>query len=324
MFRSKEIITLLKGPGSMKPKGGNFLLTRVLFSMSRPTHLLLIAFVYLFGTVIALADGASLEVSTFWIGLFVLIPLSASVHYANEYADFETDSLTNRTLFSGGSGALPKSGLPRIIALRAAWGAGSVGPLIALLAIVRGSLSALSLGILLIGTLLGWMYSLKPLALGWRGLGELDNAVLGGVLLPLYGYVVQAGKFEAWVIAALLPFGGAVFINLLATTWPDRVADRQVGKQTLATRMPTGYLRVLYWSFALAIVISVILLLHRVLPVEVVFGSLLITPVLLWGGLRYTRQHSPFPTATAMVLLLAAQFVGWWLTIDFCCLFNPI
>jgi 1,4-dihydroxy-2-naphthoate octaprenyltransferase len=308
----------------MKPKGGNFLLTRVLFSMSRPTHLLLIAFVYLFGTVIALADGASLEVSTFWIGLFVLIPLSASVHYANEYADFETDSLTNRTLFSGGSGALPKSGLPRIIALRAAWGAVSVGSLIALLAIVRGSLSALSLGILLIGTLFGWMYSLKPLALGWRGLGELDNAVLGGVLLPLYGYVVQAGRFEAWVIVALLPFGGAVFINLLATTWPDRAADLQVGKRTLATRMPTGYLRVLYWSFALAIVISVILLLHRVLPVEVVFGSLLISPVLLWGGLRYTRQHSPFPTATAMVLLLAAQFVGWWSTIDFCCLFNPI
>ncbi len=292
--------------------------------MSRPTQLLLIAFVYLFGSIIALADGASLEVSTFWIGLFVLIPLSASIHYANEYADFETDTLTNRTLFSGGSGALQNSGLPRIIALRAAWGAVSVGSLMALIAIVRGNLSALSLGILLIGTLLGWMYSLKPLALGWRGLGELDNAVLGGVLLPLYGYVVQAGKFEAWVIVALLPFGGAVFINLLATTWPDRAADLQVGKRTLATRMPTGYLRVLYWSFALAIVISVILLLHRVLPVEVVFGSLLISPVLLWGGLRYTRQHSPFPTATAMVLLLAAQFVGWWSTIDFCCLFNPI
>ena len=308
----------------MKPKGGNFLLIRVLFSMSRPTQLLLIAFVYLFGSIIALADGASLEVSTFWIGLFVLIPLSASIHYANEYADFETDTLTNRTLFSGGSGALQNSGLPRIIALRAAWGAVSVGSLMALIAIVRGNLSALSLGILLIGTLLGWMYSLKPLALGWRGLGELDNAVLGGVLLPLYGYVVQAGKFEAWVIVALLPFGGAVFINLLATTWPDRAADRQVGKRTLATRMPTGYLRVLYWSFALAIVISVILLLHRVLPVQVVFGSLLITPVLLWGGLRYTRQHSPFPTVLAMVLLLVAQLVGWWSTIDFCCLFNPI
>jgi 1,4-dihydroxy-2-naphthoate octaprenyltransferase len=305
----------------MKPKRGYFLLTRVLFSMSRPTQLLLIAFVYLFGSIIALAGGASLELSTFWVGLFVLIPLSASIHYANEYADFETDTLTNRTLYSGGSGALQNSGLPRIIALRAAWGAVSVGSLIA---IVRGNLSALSLGILLIGTLFGWMYSLKPLALGWRGLGELDNAVLGGVLLPLYGYVVQAGKFEAWVIFALLPFGGAVFINLLATTWPDRVADRLVGKRTLATRMPTGYLRVLYWSFALAIVISVILLLHRVLPVQVVFGSLLITPVLLWAGLRYTRQQSPFPTVLAMVLLLVAQLVGWWSTIDFCCLFNPI
>jgi hypothetical protein len=71
--------------------------------------------------------------------------------------------------------------------------------------------------ILALGTLFGWMYSLKPLALGWRGLGELDNAVLGGLLLPFYGYVVQAGTVDVGVILALLPFGASAFVNLLAT-----------------------------------------------------------------------------------------------------------
>jgi 1,4-dihydroxy-2-naphthoate octaprenyltransferase len=308
----------------MKLRGERFLLIWALFAMSRPAQLVLIAFVYLFGSVISLANGVHLNVGTFWMGLLALLPLSASVHYANEYADHETDARTMRTPFSGGSGALLRTGLHQIVALRAAWIAAVVGALIAFIAFERGFLSPSAFGILTLGTFFGWMYSLKPLALGWRGLGELDNALLGGVMLPLYGYVAQEGNVDAWVIMALLPFGASVFINLLATTWPDRVADEMVGKRTLATRLPVQYLRLLYWSVALGIVLSLFLLLHRVLPLSVVAGSLLTAPVILWGGLRYTRQHSPFPTVAAMVLLLFAQTIAWWSSVDFCCLFGPV
>jgi len=41
------------------------------------------------------------------IGLIILISATLAAHYANEYVDVDTDSLTRRTWFSGGSGVLP-------------------------------------------------------------------------------------------------------------------------------------------------------------------------------------------------------------------------
>ncbi len=43
---------------------------------------------------------------------------------------------------------------------------------------------------LALGTFLGWMYSLPPLALAWKGWRELDNAVMAGIALPLFGFAV--------------------------------------------------------------------------------------------------------------------------------------
>jgi 1,4-dihydroxy-2-naphthoate octaprenyltransferase len=309
----------------MKRKGEGFSeafhLIWTLFSLSRPTQLVLIFFVYLFGAIIAIAKGIAFDGSRFWVGVFAVIPLSASIHFANEYADYETDARTTRTPFSGGSGALHKAGLPRITALRAAWGALILGSVVSILAWQRGSFPSTAMVILTLGTLFGWMYSLEPLALGWRGLGELDNAVLGGLLLPFYGYVVQAGTVDVGVILALLPFGASAFVNLLATTWPDRAADESVGKRTLATRLPVKGLRTLYWVVVLGFFFLLVILTPSVIPLTVQVGSLLISPVIIWGGLRYTRQHSPFPTVAAMVLLLAAQMIAWWWTVGFCCLF---
>jgi len=92
-----------------------------------------------------------------------------------------------------------------------------------------GLLTPVPLVVLFAGAFLGWMYSLPPLALAWRGWGELDNALLGGVALPLYAYLVQSGELDRWVILIFIPFSMLVFINLLATTWTDRDADRSVG-----------------------------------------------------------------------------------------------
>ncbi|MFT4892033.1 MAG: 1,4-dihydroxy-2-naphthoate octaprenyltransferase, partial [Halobacteriales archaeon] len=56
------------------------------WKMSRPSQLALIAIVYALGTVIAVARGSSLNLSAAVAGLVVLLPVAASVHYANEYA----------------------------------------------------------------------------------------------------------------------------------------------------------------------------------------------------------------------------------------------
>ena len=284
--------------------------------MSRPSQLLLIALVYVFGTIIALAEGNPFNLGVFIFGLIALIPASASVHYANEYADYETDSLTVRTPFSGGSGALQSSGLSRQLALISAWVAVFIGITLVSIGWVSGLLNVTTIVILILGTFFGWMYSLHPLAFARHGWGELVNASLGGVLLPVYGYTVQTGRIDVTILLASLPFGILAFLNLLATTWPDRDADAMVGKRTLATRWSSNRLRLLHTTAAVGYFVLILLFLWAgILPPLVAWSSFLVTPLVVWGGLTYTRRRSPFPTVAAMVLLMILQTIAWWMTI---------
>ena len=284
--------------------------------MSRPSQLLLIAMVYIFGTIIALAGGSRFNWNTFVCGLMALIPASASVHYANEYADYETDKLTVRTAFSGGSGALQVSGLSRQLALISAWAALFIGITLVSIGWAVGLLNGYAIVILALGTFSGWMYSLRPLAFARRGWGELVNALLGGVLLPIYGYTVQTGRIDMIILFASLPFGMLAFLNLLATTWPDREADALVGKRTLATRWSPNQIRLLYTIVATGYFILIILYLRMaILPSLAAWSSLVVMPLVVWGALTYTRRRSPFPSVAAMVLLLILQTIAWWMSI---------
>lgn len=297
------------------PTKGVGLYAWVFLLMARPLQLVAITLVYGLGTAIARANGAQVEPTAFWFGLLVIIPISISIHYANEYADYETDALTRRTPFSGSSGALPESSLPRRIALIGAWASLIIGSLMAISGWYTGMLNRAALTVLSLGTFFGWMYSLFPLALAWRGWGEVTNAALGGIALPTYAYAAQTGHVDGLILLSSLPFGLMVFINLLATTWPDRMADAAVGKHTLATRWPKGPLRLTYIAAATSAFIAMILMGSYVFPTLVVWTSLLALPFAFWGARAYTRQHSPFPTVAAMTVLLIAQLIAWLIVI---------
>lgn len=278
--------------------------------MSRPSHLLLIATVYGLGTSIAIARGAAVDLLGVATGLIALLPVAASVHYANEYADHETDALTVRTPFSGGSGALPDTGMDRSLAIKAAWISVGVGLGFAAVCLIHGY-PIPALGVLAIGAIVGWQYSVPPLQLAWHGWGELDNALAGGVVLPAYGYAVSAGTVDPVIVLASVPFFALVFANLLDTTWPDRDADAQVGKFTLATRWPRRRLRLLYLVAIGLWIGSTIAFRGSVLPPLVADAGLAVAPLVLWGFLRYTRSRSPFPTVAAMVLTAVIHLVAW-------------
>lgn len=63
----------------------------------------------------------------------------------------------------------------------------------------------------------GWQYSVEPLRFAWNGLGEATNAVLGGVVLPLYGFSVVTDRVTLDAALATVPFALVVFVNLLET-----------------------------------------------------------------------------------------------------------
>lgn len=291
---------------------------KILFAlilMTRPAQLVAVTLVYAFGAVIAAGGGHPLPWEALLWGWAALMPVSASIHLANEYADYETDRLADRTPFSGGSGAFVRFGAPRDLALRGAWTTLLVGALVAAAAAARGLLGAPALAVLGAGAFFGWMYSLQPLALAWKGWGELDNAALGGILLPVYSYTLITRHVELQALLAVLPFGMLVFINLLATTWPDRKADAAVGKFTLATRLPPHSLRLMYWAVAAGGFILLPLLADWVLPPVVVWTCLLTVPVVLWGAVAYTRRHSPLPTVAAMIVMLITHGLAWFASI---------
>ena len=289
-----------------------------LWRMSRPAQLALIALVYALGVAMAFGRGAEAEAGAVAVGLVALLPTAASVHYANEYADAETDALTDRTPFSGGSGALVESGLPRSLALRAAVASGAVGValLVAGVAPVGGRMLGAVPAAALVGILLaGWQYSVRPLRLAWNGLGEATNAALGGVALPLYGFAVVTDGVTVAAALATLPFALVVFVNLLETQWPDRRADAAVGKDTLATRWSADRLRLAYGLGGLTAAGSAVALALSgdVFPRLVALGTVLPMVGLVPGYYRFTRRETPLPAVVTMVLVAAGSTVGWGL-----------
>ena len=282
----------------------------VLFKTSRPSQLLLILAVYLFGAKIAVADGATTSTTALVAGAVAIFPIAASVHYANEYADYETDAITDRTPFSGGSGALARTGLPRTVPLKAAIGSLALGTVLTAVLTTAGVLPLSAVAVLTVIAVFGWQYSVGPLKLAWRGWGELDNAALGGLVLPVYGGAVVGGD-AGFVALASIPFFLVVLLNLFATQWPDRKADAKAGKRTLAVQWPASLLRRCYVAIVILAGFVLLVLSGTVLPRIVVLASLAVAPLLVWGAYGYTKRHVPWPTVSAMVGLLLAQMAGW-------------
>jgi 1,4-dihydroxy-2-naphthoate octaprenyltransferase len=277
--------------------------------MARPPQLLAITLVFSWGILMSLVQGSLWSSSSYFLGLLAAILISISIHYVNEYADYETDFLTSRTLFSGGSGAFKHTGLDKNLALVGAIPLLILGFTVAFFGIISGNLSR-EVGYLLgVAALFGWGYSLKPMALAWRGWGELDNALLGGLLLPIFGYVVLHHRVDTFIMFAAVPFAMLTFVNLLATHWADRQADQAVGKFTLATKLSVPQLRTLYFAVVLGAYTCVAL--HSQYPLLVQISSFTAVPVSLWGFVRFTRQHSPAPSVFAMVSFLLVQIASW-------------
>lgn len=285
-------------------------LVEVGWRASRPSQLVLVAGVYLLGAKAAGALGATVTPPQLLAGVVPLLPVAASIHYANEYADYETDRRTDRTPFSGGSGVLPETGVPRRIVLHAAIATLVVGTGLGGWLWLVGWLPSSAGWLLVVGAIFGWQYSLPPLAFAWHGLGELDNAALGGLVLPAYGAAVVEGPIGL-VALAVLPFALVVLCNLFATQWPDREADATVGKDTLAVRWPASRLRIAYGAIAAGGGLALLWLHPAVIPTPVAIASLPVVPFVVVGAHGYTRRRVPWPTVSAMVGLAILQLVAW-------------
>jgi 1,4-dihydroxy-2-naphthoate octaprenyltransferase len=168
------------------------------------------------------------------------------------------------------------------------------------------------------GMIGGWFYSMPPLQLERTMWGEVDNALLGGYLMPLIAYIPQVGVADWDLFLILTPIFLAVLVNLLGVHWLDREADAQVGKNTLVVRLRD---RVPFFHLVLTVLLyTCTLALLPLVPWQVVVAVFLTTPLAIWANLHFKR--SPEYSSILMIMVMIFTGLGWILAEDKQCRLN--
>mgnify|MGYP006296902825 CR=1 FL=1 len=274
--------------------------------MGRPLALLAGIIAYLLGMAMA---SASVEVDpgTALLGLLIMVLAVLMAHYANEYADLDTDTLTRRTPFSGGSGVLPSGIVPPVWALYAALLCLLATSLLTATSILFGPLEPVVGLLVALGLLGGWSYSMPPFRLERTWAGELDNSLLGGFLMPLMAFSCLTGGITQESVLWCVPPFFAVLANLIAVHWADRRADEMVGKHSMTVRLGATA-RPVHGAIMALVYLSLVALLP-VLPYEVVVLGLLTLPLGAAAAVRFGETDGL--SSINMGVLMLTMAVGF-------------
>ncbi|MCS7055985.1 MAG: prenyltransferase [Thermoflexales bacterium] len=283
-----------------------------LVHMARPLMLAAGILVYALGVSMGAPSIGEIRWTPVVAGLIAFLAANLCAHFADEYADRDTDALNRRTWFSGGSGVLPAGLVTPAFALRAALIAAACALLTSVAFVALGWLSYSALGLIWLGLVGGWCYSMPPLALERRGWGEITNALLGALLIPLLGFTSQRGAPTLDSLLALTPVFTITMVNLLGVHWADRHADAAVGKRTLVVILGK---RTLHLHRALVVLTYGLtwLLADVVLPLSVAVAITLTLPISMWATGTFTRRERDGTSSIAMAALMIAASVGWLL-----------
>jgi 1,4-dihydroxy-2-naphthoate octaprenyltransferase len=273
---------------------------------------------------LAMVGPAAFATAIYWWGYLCLFALEAATVFANDYFDFASDR-ENRAAgpFNGGSRMLVdgkqtfgnlRAGITIALAVAVVCAVFAIH-----LAPQPGAMTAL-LGIVFALTL---GYTMPPLKLCWRGLGEIDVAVSHSFMVLFIGYLLQGGDWLAptpWLLA--LPLGLSVLPAIILSGLPDRRADQAAGKGTLPVRL--GARHAIWLSGALVAAAAIAALIVARLP-----ATLGAYDVIVWGMVphavllivllaRLARADKP-PADRRIdgVMVVALSYILWFVVVPF-------
>ena len=279
--------------------------------MARPGFLV----ITLVGCLIGVASAASAGGELSWPRALATLALALMAHAAANMLNDHADAL-NGADAANAQGIFPLTGGSRLVQSGAVQ-AGAMRSLAqALLALVAvGGLwlawySGPALVLVgLAGVLLGWAYSMPPLALMSRGLGELAVGLAWGLGVLRADYV-QRGHFAAAPLVAAASYAVLIANILVANGFPDAVPDAQVGKRTLVVRLGPGRAAWLYLALVLlAHGLLVVAVDRQVLPTPALWALASLPLSLAAAVLLLRRAHRPMQLRPALVLGIAAAVV---------------
>ena len=159
----------------------------------------------------------------------------------------------------------------------------------------------------LVANTLGWLYSLPPIRLAYRGLGEAAIAVGTGFGVPVAGYLAVKSSLDVdfvLISLALVLYGFVLGVSL---ELPDVEADRLGGKVNLVVRF--GWRVCLRLAILLCSASTVILILFSGTAMAVV--SILPLGAVLFGNFLANEKTSRLnAVATGCIISLFAFLIA--------------
>jgi len=192
--------------------------------------------VYSLGALIFYKFNNFFLLKNYLVGYLIIFLIELATVLTNEYYDFKGDKLNkNPGRFTGGSRMLVENKIllrelkrPFIFAILSFF-------ILSLFLFKITFFSNQVLLLLILGLILGVSYTAPPLKLSYRGLGEIDVALIHGFYVIICGYVFQKGILDLhiiWVISMPIFFSSLAGVCLAGI--PDIKSDKLVSKKSIA------------------------------------------------------------------------------------------
>jgi len=241
-----------------------------------------------------------------------LVLAHISVDVFNEYFDYRSgvDFNTQRTPFSGGSGALPQ-GL--VTPKQAFWlGLGSLLAIIPLGIYFSITSGWRLLPLLIVAAALIVLYTPFILKMGWP---EWAPGLGLGVLPVLGAYFVQTGAYSVLAIVASIPSGILVHNLLFLNEFPDVEADVAAKRRTLPIVIGRAKASVVYSVLTIIVYLWIIAsVIIGQMPAFTLIGLLTLpfAAKAIKGAVNYrdTEQLVPGMANNVLVVLLTQVLIG--------------
>ncbi len=216
-------------------------------ALGRLKFLLIGISLYVLGALLALNDGARFDAGRFAFGYLILFLGHLSVHYSNDYFDFEADRLNRNSAISGGSGILAEN--PELLQFSKWFGLtlALLSVLAAVVFTVFYSFPLLYLAFAILGNLVSWYYTAPPLRMAYKQWGVLASAFSVGFLMPAIGDFTMTGHFSPMFLVFAIPLYMQAISFLISVQIPDMEGDRMANKKTVVAMHGSsfGFLMVL-------------------------------------------------------------------------------
>ncbi|HEX7081984.1 MAG TPA: NAD(P)H-dependent oxidoreductase [Gammaproteobacteria bacterium] len=273
--------------------------------------------VYALGAVAA-AGAEALATTAFWIGYLALFFLEAATVFTNELYDYSADRSNRRYgPFNGGSRVIIDGRLTAAEMRAGAIAAFALAVVASLALVAFPPAPLVSLPLLAVLAVVAIGYTLPPLKLCYRTLGELDVALTHGPAVLVCGWVFMGEEWtdpRPWLMA--LPIALATLPSITLSNVPDGEADAGAGKWTIAARF--GSQRAVDTAVATTIAAALCALVWPFLDAVPDIYALVpwfALPHAAWLSWLLLRAHSgtEAPRGTMRPMIASLTYVLWFI-----------